>query len=102
MKTKIDELTIEGVVQLPLFSVNSAYSNFTHWYQIEKTYGMDKIIQDCNYDLDVVMIAIKQYVKGNLSRYRKHYRERIATLKANQSETHLTHSLNEILHQLAS
>jgi hypothetical protein len=88
-------------IQLPLFSVNSAYSKFQHWYQIEKAYGMDQIIQDCNYDLDVVMIAIRQYVKGNLSPYRKLYRERIATLKASQSDSTLTESLHEILYQLA-
>jgi hypothetical protein len=88
-------------IQLPLFSVNSAYSKFQHWYQIEKAYGMDQIIQDCNYDLDVVMIAIRQYVKGNLSVYRKQYRERIATLKASQSDSTLTASLHEILNQLA-
>jgi len=62
---------------------------------------MDQIIQDCNYDLDVVMIAIRQYVKGNLSPYRKLYRERIATLKASQSDSALTASLHEILNQLA-
>ena len=88
-------------VQLPLFSVNSAYASYHKWTDIEKAYGMDRIIQDCNYDLDVIMIAVRQYVKGNPSRYRAKYRERIAVLKASNSESSLTKSLEEILYQLA-
>ena len=88
-------------VQLPLFSVNSSYAHYDRWTDIEKSYGMDRIIQDCNYDLDVIMIAVRQYVKGNTSRYRIKYRERIALLKSKQSDTSLTDSLDDILYQLA-
>jgi hypothetical protein len=86
---------------LPLFSVDPNYSNIKSWHQIEKLYGMDRIIQDCNYDLNVIMIAVKDYVSGNLSAYRKQYRERIAVLQAKQEKKSLTNSLNEIMEQLA-
>ena len=89
-------------IQLPLFSVSSAYSEFKYWNEIEKAYGMDRIIENCGYDLNVVMIAVKQYQKSsNPSRIRDRYRKRIATLKAIQSDTTLTASLHEILNQLA-
>lgn len=88
-------------IQLPLFSVDPNYSNIKSWHQIEKLYGMDRIIQDCNYDLNVIMIAVKDYVSGNLSAYRKQYRERIAVLQATQEKKSLTNSLNEIMEQLA-
>ena len=89
-------------IQLPLFSVSSAYSEFKYWNEIEKAYGMDRIIESCGYDLNVVMIAVKQYQKSsNPSRIRDRYRKRIATLKASQSDSTLTAALHEILNQLA-
>jgi hypothetical protein len=90
-------------IQLPLFSVNSAYSEFKYWNEIEKAYGMDRIIENCEYDLNVIMIAVKQYQKSsNPSRIRDRYRKRIAVLQSSRSNSTLTKSLDEILQQLSA
>lgn len=56
------------------------YSEIKSWHRIEKAYGRDFIIKDCNFDLNIILSVIKQYVKGNLSKYKKIYKQRIKDL----------------------
>ena len=90
-------------VQLPLFVNDPLYENIGKWSELERAYGMDKIIVECGYNLSVIMNLISKYQKSrNPSILRNKYRERIAVLKSVASNKNISSSLEEIRTLLAS
>jgi len=63
--------------------------------QVDKEYSMRERIVFCNYNLDLIMRMIRPNVKGNLSVYRKQYRELIKIMQYETLDKNLS-SITEI------
>ena len=74
----LDEITTYNMPQL-LFEYENTDIDF---YRIEKIEGRKRIIELCNYDINIVMEFVKSKMKGRLTnpKYRKEYKELISSM----------------------
>lgn len=73
-------------------------------HQIERHYGVEKIIILCEYDLEKVFEFIRQRVKGNIIRYKRDYQEAYQRMMrdANMRDHYeIDNCISEILNKLA-
>jgi len=67
---------VKGGYQSELFNMKIG-----KWYLFEKEQGRRAIIEQLNYDIDLVKQLLKKNLGGNVSRYVKEYRELIEQMK---------------------
>ena len=73
------------------------------FHEIEKWLGRKKIIEDCNYDIDLIQLFIKKYVKGNVNQYVRQYKALINKMKQDEVKQNKSDSryVDELLQLLA-
>jgi hypothetical protein len=83
--------TIEGKKNLMI----TLHENRKTLNQVDKEFSMRERIVFCNYNLDLIMRMIRPNVKGNLSPYKKQYRDLIKVMQYETLEKNLN-SITEI------